>query len=201
MENRFYNLVELPYEFEALSPVISADQLKIHYEKHHKAYVDKANEILKSLDMIANGESSESVDFNNLYRKLTFNAGGIILHNLFWKNMRSAGGETAPSEDLIRIIEENFGDLNSFKKQFFEVATTIEGSGWAALFHCKMTNRLMIAPIQNHNLNIYPMFNIVLVLDMWEHSYYLDYKNDKKTYAENFWKIVNWSAVEERLKS
>jgi len=199
MEKGFYKLPELPYGLDSLEPVISETQLGIHYTKHHKSYVEKANEILGILDSIASDESSERPDIGILYRKLTFNVGGIVLHNLYWKSMRSPGGENIPSSNLMEIIERNFGSLHSLKMQFSELAVNIEGSGWAVIFHCTMTGRLLIAPIQSHNLNIYPGFKPVLALDMWEHAYYLDYKNDKKGYIQKFWEIANWDQLEKDL--
>jgi len=193
--SRFYNLKKLPYEYDYLEPILSSEQIHLHQDKHHKAYVEKANEILEKLDK----EKGNAVpDLTCTYKKLTFNVGGIILHDLYFDSMRNPnGGE--PEGELAKKLEEEFGSFDGFKKQFLAVATTIEGSGWAALFYCKMTDRLLIAPIQNHNLNIYPMFKIILVLDMWEHAYYVDYKNDKKKYAEGFWQIVDWDKVGERF--
>ncbi|MFA7252921.1 MAG: superoxide dismutase [Patescibacteria group bacterium] len=194
--DKFYSLPELPYSYDALAPVMSAEQLMLHHDKHHKAYVDKANELLEKLDQAKEGDSE--LDFGVIAKKLSFNVGGHILHSLFWENLQSPSDNNRAEGDLEKAINENFGSVEKLQKQFFEVATTVEGSGWTALFYCKKTGRLLIGQIQNHNLNIYPDYKALLVLDMWEHAFYIDYKNDKKKFAENFWLSVNWEVVRDR---
>lgn len=193
----FYRDPDLPYDYAVLEPVISAEQLRTH-EKHHLAYIEKANEILKKLDGLK-GESGKEVDIGNLYKKLSFNVGGHFLHSLYWQNMKSPDYETLPNGELAETIEKDFGSFEAFKKQFFEVGTTIEGSGWAALGFLPETKRLILLQIQNHNLYLAPPCQILCVMDMWEHAYYIDYKNDKKTYAANFQLIIDWEVVGERF--
>lgn len=189
-------LPDLPYEIDALMPVISANQLSIHHDKHHKAYVDNANEILAKLKM---AEEGVAMDFGALYKKLAFNVGGHILHSLFWENMRTPMENNLPEGELASAINRDFGSFENFWKEFFDVASTVEGSGWAVLVYDKLTDRLILAQVQNHQLNHYPTMPVLLVLDMWEHAYYLDYQNDKKAFATAFQKIVDWEKVGERL--
>jgi Fe-Mn family superoxide dismutase len=194
MQKKYYELLPLPYDMLALSPIISEEQLRFHHDKHHKAYVEAANSLLKSLN-----EPENIADFGNIARKLSFNIAGDKLHRLFWDNLKTPDDDNRPSDKLMGDLMENFGDFDLFRQQFFDIATTIEGSGWAVLLYDKLIERLVVGQIHNHDLKIMPDLPIMLVLDMWEHAYYLDYQNDKKTYAQNFWQIVNWETIEQRL--
>ena len=197
MDNKFYSLPDLPYPADALSPVISKEQLLLHHSKHHKSYVENANGLLKRLD--ESRLDGESVEVGVVAKQLSFNVGGDTLHSLFWRNLTPISKYYEAGDLLKEDLEKEYGSIDRFKSEFFKCATTIEGSGWAALSYCPNTERLLITQIGNHNLNIVPAQQILLVLDMWEHAYYLDYKNDKKAYAGNFWQIINWSEVENRL--
>ena len=195
---RFYKLPDLPFRGDELEPVISQKQIQIHHDKHHQAYVDKANELLKKID---ESRGSNLLDSAGVYKKLTFNVAGCLLHSLFWENLSNPNNQGNPDELVLNLLENEYASLESFKERFSELAVNIEGSGWAILFYDPITGRPLLAPVQNHNLNIYPTFPVLLVLDMWEHAYYLDYQNDKKRYVERFWEVVNWQSVNERLAS
>jgi len=199
-EKKFYVLPQLSYGYKDLEPYISEQQLTIHHQKHHNAYVTGANNILQKLDK-ARKENTD-VDVKSTLKELSFNIGGHLLHSLFWGNLApsSKGGGGKPSGVLAEWIDKEFGSFERFKKEFSQAATSVEGSGWAALTLCKQTNRLMIMQIEKHNTNVYPMFRIVMVLDVFEHAYYVDYKNDRAKFVENFWNIVNWSEVNNRLE-
>jgi Fe-Mn family superoxide dismutase len=106
----------------------------------------------------------------------------------------------SPSTTLSEVINNEFGSFDRFKKEFTQAAIGVEGSGWAALAFCKQTNRPVIMQIEKHNINIYPNFKILMVLDVWEHTYYLDYKNERAKFVDAFWNIVNWNKVSKRLK-
>jgi Fe-Mn family superoxide dismutase len=136
-------------------------------------------------------------------KALSFNAGGHVLHSLFWDNMapHGKGGGGAPQGALAEAINTEFGSFERFKKEFTQAAATAEGSGWAALSYCRKTGRLMIMQIEKHNVNVYPAFPILLVVDVWEHAYYVDYKNDRAKFLENFWNIVNWHEVGKRFEA
>lgn len=191
-----HTLPNLPYDYKALEPNISEQQLTIHHQKHHKAYVDNANVIMDKLDK-ARKENSD-MDIKSALKSLSFNIGGHILHSLFWKNLSPKGGE--PKGAIADAIKKEFGSFERFRKEFTEAAVSAEGSGWAALAYCSMTKDLAIMQIEKHNVNIYPMFSLLLVLDVWEHAYYLDYKNARAQFVENFWKITDWNEVERRFK-
>ncbi len=199
METKFYLLPKLPYEYKDLEPHISEEQLGIHHDKHHQTYVNGANAILQKLDK-ARKEGAD-LDVKSTLKELSFNVGGHLLHSLFWGNLAPAGkGGGEPGGVLGDAIEEEFGSFERFKKEFTQAAVSVEGSGWAALTFCTQTNRPVIMQIEKHNTNIYPMFGILMVLDVWEHAYYLDYKNERAKYVEAFWNIVNWGEVNKRLE-
>jgi Fe-Mn family superoxide dismutase len=125
-----------------------------------------------------------------------------LLHSIFWGNLAPAGkgGGGKPSGPLGDAINEEFGSFERFKKEFTQAATSVEGSGWAALAFCRRTKRPIIMQIEKHNTNIYPMFRILMVIDVFEHAYYLDYKNDRGKFVEAFWNIVDWEAVNKRFE-
>ncbi|MFH1175600.1 MAG: superoxide dismutase [bacterium] len=196
---RFYSLPKLPYDFNGLEPYISADQLKTHYYKHHQKYVNASNEILAHLDN-ARKENLEIDAF--LAKKLNFNAAGAILHSLFWFNLSppSEEGGGKPTKSLDGAIKREFGSFERFKEEFIKAALEVEGPGWPALAYDKVTNRILISPIEKHNFFVYPSLKLLLVLDLWEHAYYIDYKSDKSKYINSFWKIINWNTVKRRLE-
>ena len=197
---KMYELPKLEYDYKALAPVISEDLLRLHHEKHHAAYVKGANTILQKMDQAR----ADKTDFDTkaTFKELSFHIGGHLLHSLFWKNLAppDKGGGEKPSGKIAQVIEEEFGTFEYFKKVFSQTAISTEGSGWAALTFCKKTGRPIIMQVEKHNTNVYPMFRILLVLDVWEHAYYLDYQNDRGKFVEAFWTIVNWTEVNKRLE-
>lgn len=195
----FYTLPELPYGHNDLEPHISKEQLTIHHQKHHNAYVSGANAILEKLDK-ARADSAD-LDIKSTLKELSFQIGGHILHSLFWPNLAPVGkGGGEPSGALADAIDKEFADFERFKKEFTQAAVSVDGSGWAALTLCKKTNRPIIMQIEKHNVNVYPAFKILMVLDVWEHAYYLDYKNARPEFVGAFWSIVNWDEVNKRLE-
>ena len=200
MENiKSFTLPNLPYDYAALAPYISEQQLKLHHDKHHQAYVNGGNAAFEKLDK-ARKENAE-IDVKAALKELSFNVGGHILHSIFWTNMAPAGkgGGGNPSGAIADLIDRNFGSFERFKKEFTMAATSVEGSGWAALALHPCVDRPLIMQIEKHNVNIYPTFNILMVLDVWEHAYYLDYKNERPKFVEAFWNIVNWDQINKNL--
>jgi len=194
-----YSLPKLPYEYKDLEPYISEEQLKIHHSKHHQAYVNGANAILEKLDKARKEDAA--LDIRATLKELSFNIGGHLLHSLFWGNLAPTGkGGGKPGGVFGEIVEKEFGSFERFKKEFTQAAISVEGSGWAALTFCKQTNRPIIMQIEKHNTNIYPTFRILMVLDVFEHAYYLDYKNERAKFVDAFWNIVNWDEVNKRLE-
>jgi Fe-Mn family superoxide dismutase len=199
-QSKFYVLPKLPYGYRDLEPHMSEIQLTIHHQKHHQAYVNGANNIFLKLDK-ARKENAD-LDIKATMKELSFNIGGHLLHSLFWNNLAPAGkrGGGKPGGGLGDALEKEFGSFERFKKEFTTAASSVEGSGWAALSWDEQTSRPIIMQIEKHNMNVYPTFRILMVLDVFEHAYYLDYKNDRAKFIEAFWNIANWDEVDKRLK-
>jgi len=196
---KFYALPQLPYRYDELQPYISQEQLTLHHQKHHQAYVNSANAIFERLDK-ARKEGTD-FDVKATLKELSFHIGGHLLHSLFWTNIAPSGkGGGKPTRTLGTTLEKEFGSFERFKKEFSLAATSVEGSGWAALSFCRQTDRPIIMQIEKHNTNVYPMFTILMVIDVWEHAYYLDYKNERAKLVDAFCNIVNWDEVNKRLE-
>jgi len=197
---KLYVLPKLAYEYNELVPYISEEQLKIHHQKHHQAYVNGANAILERLDK--SRKEGTDIDVKSTLKELSWNIGGHVLHGMFWGNLAapSKGGGGKLTGELGDFLAQEFGTFDRFKKEFTQAATSVEGSGWAALSLCRQTNRPIIMQIEKHNMNVYPSFRILMVLDVFEHAYYIDYKNDRAKFVEAFWNLVNWDAVSRRFK-
>lgn len=196
---KLYVLPKLPYDYGDLAPHISEEQLKIHHTKHHQGYVNGANNILTKLDN-ARRDSAE-IDVKATLKELSWNIGGHKLHSIFWENLippNKAGGK--PAGNLASVIDAEFGSFDRFRKEFTQAANSVEGSGWAALAYGRHLKRPLIMQIEKHNMNVYPGFRILMVLDVFEHAYYIDYKNDRAKFVEAFWNIVNWDTVSKKLQ-
>ena len=199
-EKKFYKLPDLPFDYKALEPHISEVQLKLHYDKHHAAYVNGANGILERLDKAR--QAGTDVDMKATSKELSFNVGGHILHSLFWSNLAPAAkASKEPHGALADALKNEFATFERFKKEFTAAAVSAEGSGWAALGLCGQTHRPMVMQIEKHNVNVIPHQRILMVLDVWEHAYYLDYKNERARFVEAFWNVVNWDEVNKRLEA
>ena len=191
-----YTLPELDYDYSALEPHISAQIMELHYSKHHQAYVTGAN---TALDKLA--EAREKGDFaaiNKLSKDLAFHLGGHINHSVFWKNMSPDGGGE-PTGDVSAAIDEFFGSFPAFQAQFNEVANGIQGSGWSMLVWDTLGERLNINQLFDQQGNLPAGQLPILQLDMWEHAFYLQYKNVKGDYVKAWWNVVDWANVEQRL--
>jgi Fe-Mn family superoxide dismutase len=197
---KVYSLPTLPYEYSALAPYISEEQLKLHHLKHHQAYVTGANAVLEKLNKAR--KDNVDLDLKATLKELSFHIGGYRLHNRFWENLAPAGkgGGGLPEGELAKAIDGEFGKFERFRKEFTQTATSVEGSGWAILTYCEKTQRPLILQFEKHNVNIIPGYEILMVLDVWEHAYYLDYKNDRAKFVESFWNIVNWDMVSKRFE-
>jgi Fe-Mn family superoxide dismutase len=192
----FYSLPDLEYDYKALEPHLSGRILELHHDKHHKAYVDGANKVLERLQ-----EARASGDYgsiNQLEKNLAFHLSGHILHSLFWKNLSPDGGDK-PTGELAVAIDENLGSFDQFRAQFVEAANSLQGSGWAALSWEPLGKRLIIEQVYDHQGNVGQGGLPLLVLDMWEHAYYLQYENRKAEWVDAFWHLVDWDDVAGRF--
>ena len=193
-------LPKLPYDYKALAPYISEQQLMLHHGKHHLAYVNGANAVFDKLDK-ARKENTE-LDMKATLKELSFHIGGHLLHSIFWENLAPAGkGGGKPGGAIADEIDKEFGGFERFKMEFTKAAAIVEGSGWAALAVQECVPRPVIMQIEKHNVNVYPSFQVLMVLDVWEHAYYLDYKNDRAKFVEAYWNLVNWDYVNKVLKA
>lgn len=198
-EQGLYVLPELPYDYKALQPHISEEQLRLHHDKHHQAYVNGANALFEKLKN--SRQANSEIDCKAMARELSFNIGGHILHSLFWENLHPPEvNKVSPYGGSEEILVKEFGGFERFKSEFSKAAQTVEGSGWAVLSFCMLLKKPVIMQIEKHNLYVNPTFAILLVLDVWEHAYYLDYKNDRAKFIEAFWNLVNWDCVNKRIK-
>ena len=194
-----YFLPQLPYGYKDLEPQISEEQLTIHHQKHHQAYVSAANAILEKIDKAR--KDNADLDMKATLKDLSFQVSGHILHSLFWDNLAPALSAASPSVPLSEVINKEFGNLERFKKEFTQAAMSVEGSGWAALVYDAQSERLVIMQIEKHNNNVIVSLPILLVLDVFEHAYYLDYKNERAKFIEAFWNIMNWEEAEKRFEA
>jgi Fe-Mn family superoxide dismutase len=196
-----YSLPDLPYGYGDLAPFVSEALLKVHHDGHHQKYVKQANALLEKFDQ-ARADGS-SLDMKCAAQALAFNVGGHYLHSLFWKNMAppSKGGGGRPGGRIGDEIDKEFGSYERFQKEFTELANSVESSGWATLVWCTQTGRPLLVQIKDHDLCAIPGFRTLLVLDEWEHAYYLDYTNKKPDYTAGFWNVVNWEEVDRRLEN
>lgn len=194
--NKPYSLPDLPYDYNQLEPYMSAEVLKLHHDKHHLAYVNGANAAIEKLSEARKNDAE--IDFKSVLKTLSFNLNGHILHSIFWEIMAPASAKASAGkpEKIMEAIEKDFGSFERFKMEFSQAALSAEGSGWSALACDQHTGRLLIAQIEKHNMNCYTGYKILLLLDVWEHAYYLDYKNERAKFIENWWNIVNWDTVE-----
>lgn len=189
--------IDLPYPIDALEPYYSKETLLIHYEKLYTGYVDKTNQTEEKLNM-----ARANNDFSNikcLEKELSFQGSGAILHQLFFENMGPAI-PTSPNVELMEQIKKDFGNYETLKKQITEAAKVVEASGWCLLVWVPLFNKLEVLQCEKHqNLTLWGC-KPLLVLDMWEHSYFLQYKSNREEYINAFWNIVNWNEVNRRFK-
>lgn len=193
-----YKLESLPYDYDALEPIISATTVNIHYNRHHKNYLDKLNAILNSIGYDFK-DSIENIIINIdkfpiEYRgDILFNAGGVVNHNLYWKSMNKP--PKLPKGKLLDKINSTYGSYEGFKKQFIATTKKLVGSGYTFLVLDKNKN-LKIINTSNQDSPYSYGFIPLLTIDLWEHAYYLDYQNKKDDYINNFFSIINFESAE-----
>lgn len=192
-----HTLPPLPYPYEALEPAISAEIMRLHHDRHHKTYVDGLN---KAELMMKRARETNNFDLlKHWEREAAFNGSGHYLHTLFWEVM-TPRGSGRPKGDLLKQLEKDFGSFDAFKKHFSEAAKQVEGVGWALLVWSPCSRRLEILQSEKH-MNLTQWDTIpLLVLDVWEHAYYLQYTTNREAYVENWWTVVNWPYVAARFE-
>ncbi len=193
-----YTLPDLPYDYAALEPHISARIMELHHDKHHATYVSGAN---TALEKLAEARTSGDLTYiNQLEKNLAFNLGGHVNHSVFWTNMSPDGGDK-PTGELAAAVDEFFGSFEGFRAQFTAAATGLQGSGWAVLGWDPLGSKLLIHQLFDQQGNTVLGTIPVLQLDMWEHAFYLDYFNVKADYVKAWWNIVNWENAAQRFEA
>lgn len=191
-----YTLPELAYDYSALAPSISGTIMELHHGKHHQAYVTGANAALAALAEAR--DKGDLANVNKLEKDLAFNLGGHINHSIFWTNLSPDGGDK-PTGDLASAIDDQFGSFDKFTAHFTATALGVQGSGWAVLAYDSVGQRLIIVQFFDQQGNLPAGIVPLLMLDVWEHAYYLDYKNVRADYVKAFWNIANWANVQRRF--
>jgi Fe-Mn family superoxide dismutase len=193
-------LPELPYPLNGLEPVISEEIMNLHYNKHHQTYITNLN---KAIEQYKEAEAKNDLSaLIALQSAIKFNGGGHINHSIFWTNLSplNKDGGKAPEGSLREAINQQFGSLEKFIEVFSQKAVAIQGSGWAWLGFNKAQNRLEIQTCDNQDPLVIKGFTPLLGIDVWEHAYYLQYKNVRADYVKAIWSIVNWKNVSERYE-
>jgi Fe-Mn family superoxide dismutase len=196
-----YELPPLPYAYNALEPHIDEQTMRLHHDKHHQGYVDGLNKAEQMLEQAR--ESGDLALIKHWSREAAFNGSGHFLHSIFWSNMApaSSGGGGEPTGGLASLIARDFGSFAAFKAQFSAAAKAVEGSGWALLVWDPRHDHLQVLQSEKHqNLTQWGVIPL-LVLDVWEHAYYLKYQNNRGAYVDAWWNVVNWADAAERLKA
>lgn len=193
-----HTLPDLPYDYGALEPVISAEILQVHHGKHHATYVNNLNIAEEKLaEAQAKGDGVAAVAAASMLR---FNAGGHINHSIFWKNLAPQSKCGEPSDELKKAIERDFGSIENMKTQLSAMTVAVQGSGWGWLGYNRQTSRLQLATTFNQDLleptaGLVPLFTI----DVWEHAYYLQYKNMRPDFVKAIWNIANWKDISDNF--
>lgn len=191
-----YTLPPLPYDPAALEPHLSARILELHHGKHHQAYVDGANATLDKL--AAARDQGDFASLVGLQKTLAFNVAGHVLHSLYWQNMSPDGGDR-PQGELAAAIDDQFGGYDAFRAQMTAATVSVQGSGWSALVWEPLGRRLVVEQIEDHHNHSIEGARPLLVIDAWEHAYYLQYENRRAEYAEAIWNVVDWEDVATRF--
>jgi len=192
-----YRLPDLPYDPGALEPHLSGRIMELHHDKHHRAYVEGANETIEKL--IEARRTHDFAQIAALEKRLAFNVSGHVLHSILWRNLSPDGGDK-PTGELAAAIARDFGGFDVFKEQLTSAAATIMGSGWAALVWDPVAKRLGTTQIHDHQSEITQGGVPLLVVDAWEHAYYLQYQTDKARYFKALWNLFHWEDVQNRFR-
>jgi superoxide dismutase, Fe-Mn family len=192
-----YTLPDLPYDYGALEPHVSGEIMELHHSKHHATYVKGANAALEQ--MAEARASGQWATVNLLAKNLAFNLGGHVNHSVFWPNMSPDGGDK-PDGELAAAIDEYFESFDGFRAQFTANALGVQGSGWSVLAWESLGQRLVLEQVYDHQGNLPPGTIPLLLLDMWEHAFYLQYRNVKPDYVDAWWHVANWADVARRFE-
>jgi len=191
-----YQLPDLKYDYGALAPHLSARILQLHHDKHHAAYVNGANETLEKLAEARKSENFASI--NQLEKSLAFHISGHKLHTILWTNMTPVSG-VEPTGEIKTLLDTEFGGFDKFKKQFNAASAGVQGSGWGVLSWEPLAGKLIVNQVYDHQSEHAQGGVPLLVCDVWEHAYYLQYENRRADWIGAFWNVINWDDVNRRL--
>lgn len=196
-----YQLPDLKYDYDSLEPVITKEMLEIHYDKHHRAYVNNLNMALDKYHEAEQKKDTEKmVEFQNA---IQFNGGGHINHSIFWEILapiKNCGGRIDKSSKIYKAIENDFSSFEKLKEILNAKTIAVQGSGWGWLGYNKQTKNLVVETCTNHGLISAKGISPIFCIDVWEHAYYLKYKNDRTNFVKDIWNILNWEEIEKRYK-
>lgn len=197
-----YSLPPLPYDYADLEPHIDAQTMKLHHDVHHAAYVRNANVAVTRLEHIRRVGGDEIAAVRAVTDALSFNLAGHLLHTVFWANMAKDGGGDPPGDsEISKLITRDFGAMEAFRANFGAAAVQTQGSGWAILAFEPLAQRLMVLQAEKHQNAAVWGAAPLLVVDVWEHAYYLKYQSQRAAYVKAFMNVINWRDVDERLKA
>lgn len=193
-----YELPNLPYSYEALEPAISKEIMELHHKKHHQAYITNLNAALEKYKAAEQaGQVSEMIA---LQSAIKFNGGGYVNHCLFWENLAPQKEAGEPEGDLLKALESRFGGFDKFKEEMSAKSAAVQGSGWGWLALDPKSKTLSIATTQNQDPLSTQGLIPLLGIDVWEHAYYLQYKNVRPDYLKAIWSVINWDNVKQRFE-
>ncbi len=191
-----HELPDLPYAYDALEPFLNEETMRLHHDKHHAGYVQGLNEAEEKIK--AAQQAGDLSAIRALCDALAFNYSGHLLHTLFWHNMSPDGGGE-PEGELAAQIEKDFTSLATFKAQFLAASNSVQGSGWGVLAWQPLGSQLVVLQAEKHQNLAQWDVTPILVLDVWEHAYYLQYQNRRAEYIDRFCDVINWGDVAARL--
>ena len=204
MSNNKYPLPPLPYADTALEPVIDSRTVGIHHTGHEASYYDGLEEALDHLESTRGIQAPAKLRRRmrlGLAQAIAYNGAGAILHKLYWENLGPAGQGGEPTKALHAQIVQDFGSPQQFVEEFSDIANAIRGSGWAVLAWIPWMEKLVILPVENHQKEWIPGAVLLLIVDVWEHAYYLKYANKRGDYIRDIWRLVDWHVVSRRFEA
>jgi len=195
-----YALPELPYAYSALEPILSDKTVLLQHQKHEASYIKGMNQGFSALNRVRSSKYKPNARVpmrQSISQRNAYNISGAIFSELFWQNLNGAG--TDPSEELKKQINDDYGSMDMFMQEFFDIGKSIEGSGWVALVYSPALKKTVILPIQNNQNNLIPDSQVLIVLSVWEHTYYPDFENRRGDYLKKLMNDINWDTVSSRL--
>ena len=197
-----YEMIDLKYDYDGLEPYIDAETINIHYNAHYKSYLDKLNYLLKKNNYNFSDSKEKLVDNISMFDmndrgEILYNLGGVLNHELYFNSMGEINNQ--PTGEILRLINRDYGNYSNFQKEFIKTANNLKGSGYTFLTMDK-NNKLFIMNTSNQDNPLYYGFKPILALDLWEHAYYLKYRNKRSDYINAFLNIIAFANINKEIK-